>query len=134
MEEKRSWVRNRLVAGVIGVFAGATTIMLVESLGHTLFGTADPGDLASITVPMFLSVLVAWILGSAVAGGLATYWARATTLVLGTVMGLILLAGAVSTMMAIPHPLWMMVAAVVLMPAAALVAARGVAQPRTVAS
>ena len=132
MEGKGSWVHGRLVAGVIGVFAGGITIMLVESAGHALFGTADPGDLSSVTLPMFLSVLVAWIVGSGVAGALSTWWARASSAGLGTVLGLILLAGAVSTMMAIPHPGWMMVAAVVLMPVTALLAARTVARSGTV--
>jgi hypothetical protein len=76
---------------------------------------------------MFASVLVAWILGSAVAGAVATYWARTAGLTLGVIVGLTLLAGAVSTMIAIPHPLWMGAAAVVLMPVAAVLAARATA-------
>jgi hypothetical protein len=43
------------------------------------------------------------------------------------IVGLTLLAGAVSTMIAIPHPLWMNAAAVVLMPGAAVLAARATA-------
>jgi hypothetical protein len=43
------------------------------------------------------------------------------------IVGLTLLAGAVSTMIAIPHPLWMSAAAVVLMPVAAVLAARATA-------
>ena len=46
-------------------------------------------------------------------------------LVVGTVVGIVLLAGAVSNMFVIPHPVWMMVLAVVLMPGAAILAAKG---------
>jgi hypothetical protein len=123
----RSWVQSPLVGGLIGVFAGGLTIFLLEALGHAVLGTADPEDLSSVTPSMFASVLVAWIVGTAVAGALATYWARSTTVTLGVIVGLVLLAGAVSTMMAIPHPTWMKLAAVVLMPLAAVLAARSVA-------
>ena len=121
---KQGWVRSPVVGGVIGVFAGGLTVFLMEALGHALFGTADPADLSSVTGVMWGSVLVAWIVGSAVAGAAATLWARSTSLVLGVVMGLVLLAAAVSNMFVIPHPVWMMVAAVLLMPAAAITAAR----------
>ena len=130
MAETRSWTRSPVVGGIVGVFAGGLTVLLVESLGHRLFGTADLSDPSSITTPMFASVLVAWILGASVAGWLGTYWARSQSLVLGTVAGLVLLAGSVSNMIAIPHPTWMMVAAVVLMPAAAVLAAKRAAAPR----
>lgn len=130
MSERGGWTRSRIVAGVVGVFAGGLVIFLLESLGHRLFGTADPTDLSSVTGPMFASVLVAWVVGSGVAGGLATHWAGVWTQTLGLVMGLILLAAAASNMLVIPHPVWMMVAAVVLMPLAALLAARFVIRRR----
>lgn len=122
----RGWIRSAVVGGLIGAFAGGLTVFLLEGLGHRLLGTADPTDPSSITAAMFASVLVAWIVGSAVAGATATYWARSTTLTLGLVVGLILLAGAVSNMLVIPHPLWMKVGAVILMPLAAVLAARAV--------
>lgn len=126
MNSKGNWVRSSFVGGVVGVFAGGLTIFLIESLGHAVLGTADPTDLSTVTVPMFASVLVAWIVGSIVAGALATYWARSSSPILGFVTGLILLAAAVSNMFVIEHPLWMVVGAVVLMPLAAVLAARSV--------
>ena len=119
MASQKSWVRSKFVGGLVGLFAGGVAIMLVESAGHALFGTAAPGDLQSVTLPMFLSVLVAWTVGSAVAGAVATRWSAAGSGALALGMGLILLAGAVANMFAIPHPVWLMVAAVVLMPGAA---------------
>ncbi|NNM34987.1 MAG: hypothetical protein HKO53_18055 [Gemmatimonadetes bacterium] len=128
MSDQKSWVRSKVVGGLIGLFAGGVIIMLVESAGHALLGTADPGDLESVTVPMFLSVLVAWIVGSAVAGAVATRWSGATSGGLALVTGLILLGGAVSNMFVIPHPVWLMVAAVVLMPGAAWAAGNRMVQ------
>lgn len=126
MATRRSWTRSSVVAGVVGVFAGGLTIFLVEAAGHALFGTADPTDLSGITGPMFASVLVAWVVGSAVAGAVAAAWARRGSAGVGAVVGLVLLAAAVSNMVAFPHPAWMMVGAVVLMPTAAWLAARSV--------
>lgn len=127
MAESRSWVRSSVVGVVIGVLAGGLTVFLIEALGHALLGTADPADLTTVTTPMFLAVLVAWILGCAVGGAVATYWGRSSTVRAGAIVGLVLLAGAVANMFAFPHPVWMMVGAVILMPLAALGAARSVA-------
>ncbi len=121
---RATWVRSKLVAGLVGLFAGGITILLIESAGHAAFGTADPANLDAVTVPMFLSVLAAWTVGSGVAGAVATYWSGAATGGLALGMGLILLAGAVSNMLVIPHPVWLVVAAVVLMPLTAWMAGR----------
>lgn len=123
MAERMGWIRSRTVGAVVGVFAGGIAILLLESAGHRLLGTAGPGDLSSVTGSMFAAVLVAWLVGAATAGAVATYWARASTPVAGAVAGLVLLAGAVANFFAFPHPLWMIVAAVVGMPAAALAGA-----------
>jgi hypothetical protein len=120
----RSWVRSPVVGGILGVFAGGLVILLVESAGHRLFGTAEPSDLTSVTGAMFGSVLFAWVAGSWVGGAVASYWSRARSVWPGTVVGLVLLAAAVSNMVAIPHPMWLMASAVILVPGAAIMAAR----------
>lgn len=130
MTETRSWMRSSVVGVVVGVLAGGLTVFLIEALGHALFGTGDPADVTTITSPMWASVLVAWILGSAVGGAVATYWGRSHTVRAGGIVGLVLLAGAAANMFAFPHPVWMIVGAVVLMPLAALAAARAVVTPR----
>ena len=119
-----TWVRSKLVAGLVGLFAGGLTIMLVESAGHAAFGTAAPGDLDAVTLPMGLSVLVAWIVGSGVAGAVATYWSGSTSGGLALATGLILLAAAGANMLVIPHPVWLVIAAVVSMPLTAWMAGR----------
>jgi hypothetical protein len=120
----RKWYASPVVAGIVGVFAGGLTILLLESAGHVLFGTADPVDPSTITGPMFASVLVAWVVGCYVAGTVATLWTGSTSMTPGIVAGLVLLGGAVMNIIALPHPMWLVVAAFVLMPAAAFLAAR----------
>lgn len=127
MSQKRGWIRSSVVAGVVGVFAGGMVIFLLELGGHAVLGTADPADPSTITTPMFASVLFAWIVGSATAGAVSTRWARSASLGPGIAVGLVLLAAAISNIIAFPHPLWMVVAAVLLMPLAAVLSARAVA-------
>ena len=110
--------------GIIGVFVGGLTVLLLEAAGHALFGTADPNDLASVTPSMFASVLVAWIVASWFGATVATVWSKGQTIVPGLAVGIVLLAGSVSNFFIIPHPVWMIIAAVVLMPAAAYMGAR----------
>ena len=120
---QRSWVAHPVVGGIVGVFAGGITVMLCEVLGHALFGSADPNDLSTVTTPMFASVLVAWILGAAVAGFVATQWTGARSIWPGTISGLVLFGGSVATLFAMPHPVWVTLATVALMPAAGWLAA-----------
>lgn len=117
------WFAHPVVGGIVGVFAGGLTVMLAEAVGHLIFGTADPADLSTVTTPMMASVLVAWILGAAVAGLVATQWTGARSIWPGTISGLVLFAGSVATLFAIPHPVWMAISTVVLMPAAGWLAA-----------
>lgn len=126
-EHKRTWVTSPVVGTIIGVFAGGIVVMLLEAAGHRLFGTADPADLSSVTTPMFAAVLVAWVAGATAAAAVATLWARTASPWPGLVAGLVLLAGSVANLVAFPHPVWMAVGAVVLMPAGALLAARATA-------
>ncbi|MDO9093199.1 MAG: hypothetical protein Q7U99_11285 [Rubrivivax sp.] len=119
-----SWTRHPIVAGVIGVLAGALAIMLVEWLAHQWLGKADLAQPATISTPMFASVLVAWVLGAGTAALVATAWNGGRSLLPGLVAAGVLLAGSVATMFAVAHPLWMVVGASVLMPAAAWLGAR----------
>ena len=124
MADDGGWARSPVVGVVVGTFVGGLCVFLGEAVGHALFGTGNPADPASLTQAMFVSVLVTWTIASAVAGTVATWWTRARPVWPGVVAGLVLLAGAVSNMVAFPHPVWLQVAAVVLMPLAAFAAAR----------
>jgi hypothetical protein len=118
------WTRHPLIAGVIGVLAGALVIALVEWLSHQWLGTVDVARPETISVPMFASVLVAWVLGAGTAALVATAWNGGRSLGPGLVAAGVLVAGSVATMFAIPHPGWMVAGALVLMPAAAWLGAR----------
>lgn len=119
-----SWTRHPVLAGVIGVLAGALVIALVEWVAHQALGAADVRTPATITTPMFLSVLVAWVAGAGTAALVGTAWCGGRTRVPGLVAAGLLFAGSVATMFTIPHPLWMIAGAVLLMPAAAWLGAR----------
>lgn len=119
-----SWTRHPVIAGVIGVLAGALVIALVEWLGHQWLGKADLARPATISAPMFASVLVAWVLGAGTAALVATAWGGGRSQVPGLVAAGVLVAGSVATMFTIPHPAWMVAGALVLMPAAAWLGAR----------
>ena len=106
---------------VIGIIIGVIVIAIVESIGHIIFpppegvDLKDPDALKSIMkdIPIGakLSVLTAWGLG-VFAGGVAARkiapgFPRGAWLV-----GVALFGGAAFTMVQIPHPLWMMIGAV----------------------
>lgn len=118
-----TWTRHPIIAGVVGVFAGALAIALTEWLAHQWLGKADLAQPATITTPMFASVLAAWVLGAGTAALVATAWSGGRSRVPGLVAAGMLLAGSVATMWAIPHPGWMIAGALVLMPAAAWIGA-----------
>ena len=72
----------------------------------------------------FASVLVAWVLGAGAAAGVATAWNGGRSPLPGLVAAGLLLAGSGATMFAIPHPVWMVAGALLLMPAAAWLGVR----------
>jgi hypothetical protein len=119
-----AWTRHPVIAGLIGVFAGALAITLTEWLAHQWLGQADMAKPATITTPMFVSVLVAWVLGAGTAAWVATAWCAGRSVWPGLVAAGVLAAGSVATMFVIPHPGWMIAGALVLMPAAAWLGAR----------
>ncbi|WP_374675076.1 hypothetical protein [Ideonella sp.] len=123
---RRPALRHPVIAGVIAVVAGMLVIMLVEWVGHRLLGA--PSADAVTSSGMFAAVLVAWLAGSAAAGAAGAGWAGGGSWLAGAVAGAVLLAGAVATMAMFPHPGWVMVVAVLGMPALAVSAARRVAR------
>ena len=119
-----SWTRHPVLASLVGVLAGALAIALTEWLAHQGLGAANPAQPSTISAPMFAAVLVAWVLGAGTAALVATAWGGGRSLWPGLAAAGVLLAGSVATMFAFPHPGWMIVGALVLMPAAAWLGAR----------
>ena len=119
-----SWTRHPVAAGIVGVLAGALTIALTEWLAQQVLGPADLARPATIGPATFAAVLVAWVLGAGVAALVATAWNGGRSLLPGLVAAGVLMAGSAATLLAFPHPGWMVAGAVVLMPAAAWLGAR----------
>jgi hypothetical protein len=106
----------RLILGPIaGVVAAVIIVMAIETAGHLLFppppGTnlADPEALAAIIDQLaagaLISVMLAWIAGAFGGGAVATMIARRAWA--AWIVGAIMLAGGLWSMIVIPHPLWM---------------------------
>lgn len=109
---------------ILGILAGAVLAMLIvaglETAGHLVFppppgiDVTDPEQLAALMplVPMGAKIWVvaAWGLG-ALGGGLAAILISRRSWTAWVIAGLIACAG-VATILMIPHPLWMQVAAV----------------------
>ncbi len=103
---------------VIGVIAASVIILLVNRAGHIIYpppaglDPMDPASMASVPLAAKIAVVLAWFAGAlgggVVASLIAKRWAPAAWVVASTIL---LLAGV--TMMQFPHPLWMMIGAVV---------------------
>lgn len=130
-------LRNFL-AVLAGLVAAMVTISLFEGIGHLLWpppadlDLSKPEDLARLMDVMPLaakiSVLVAWGLGSFVGGGVAARLAHSAPLRRALLVGGIQMAGGLATMAQIPHPAWMIAAALLLFVPGAALGARIFAQ------
>jgi hypothetical protein len=124
----------RIIMGVIvGVVAGGAVIYGWEILGHKIWplppglNVKDPEQLKTLITGMPV-MAIAWIgigyaLGVFVGSSIANVVAQGRA-VAGWVVAVLLMAGAVWTMIAIPHPLWFIGLTVVMWAAAAWGAAR----------
>jgi len=115
---------KKLLAIVAGLLAGVITVGAVETAGHAIFpppaglDVTDPKALASmmdqLSLGAKLAVIVAWALGSLVAGLVAGKVAGAEAMVPALIAGTFLLAAGIYSLVTIPHPVWMAVLGVVL--------------------
>lgn len=132
-------MNNPIVRRIAGLVAGlvvmALTVALAEGAGHALFppppglDVTNPDDqarlMAVIPLGAKIAVVVAWFLGALAGSAVAMVVGR--TPLLGWAIGLIMGALSLFTTQVFPHPLWMVIAAVVLPLVAVLVAKRLVA-------
>ncbi len=132
-------MNNPVVRQFVGVLAGlvvmAITVALAEAAGHAAFpppaglDITRPEDqarlMAVIPLGAKIAVVAAWLLGSIT--GAATAIAIARTPLAGWVIGLVMGALSLWTTQLFPHPLWMMIAAVVMPLIGVLIAKRLVA-------
>ena len=130
---------NPIVRRIAGLLAGlvvmALTVALAEGAGHALFpppaglDVTNPDDQARMmeVIPLGakIAVVVAWFLGALAGSAVAMMIGR--TPLLGWAIGIIMGALSLFTTQMFPHPLWMVIAAVVLPLMAVLVAKKLVA-------
>jgi len=124
---------RRVAAVLVGLLVGFAIIFGVEWIGAKLFplppGTDPSNDesmraaMAVLPVEALLLVLVGWILSSLVGGWVAARIAG-RTLQPAMIVGTILLAAAVASMLTISHPLWFWVAGVLVFLPSAYAGAR----------
>ena len=120
---------RKLAAGVAGVAVALLTIQLVEMLGHlvypppTDFEFGEPDEvrefIASLPVGSILFVGAAWALGAFLGTLAGALFAGSGPLPYAIVVGGMVLAGAATMLVIIPHPWWFTAAA----PASIIIAA-----------
>ncbi|MCK9451946.1 MAG: hypothetical protein M0Q90_09670 [Bacteroidales bacterium] len=110
-------LRN-IIALLAGIIFGMLTIASIEYLGQELFPNPVnlvldeemyTNDLAyeMIPLPSMLMVLLAYMLGSFIAGFTSAFISRLKSLAL--ISGFILLLGGLVNVLLIPHPLWFII-------------------------
>ena len=124
-----------ILAAIAGVLTAGIVVGVVEAIGHMIFpppeglDISNPEDAARImqVIPLGakIAVVVAWLTG-ALAGSLVAGWIARSTKPGWVVAAFMVLASGVTTMM-FPHPIWMIIAAVVLPIVAKLAADRMIA-------
>jgi hypothetical protein len=118
-----------ILAVLLGLILANVTIMAIEFAGHSVYpppAGLDPFNPASVRAFMarmptgaFLSLLLAWFVGTGVGGFLAARVARRARAPHALIVGGLVMAGAIANMIMIPHPAWFWVLALAAIPGAA---------------
>jgi len=119
---------KKILALVIGMVICVATVALLEQLNHSLFvpssaSTADSHDptvatafMKNLPVAAYLMVLFAWLAGTAIGITAASLLiSRVSRLFVPVITGVMLLS-TIANFYLLPHPTWLMIAAVVLIP------------------
>ena len=125
---------RRILGAVTGIVTAMAVIMLVETVGHTVSGGPAMPDVnnaeavtayaASLPIGSLLSVLIAWVGGTAAGVVAGSLIARGRSFFIAILVGALVLLGAIMQVMQFPHPMWLIVASMIGIPAAAWVSAR----------
>ena len=103
-------------AGIAGVIVAIALVWVVEFAGHSIYPPPADLDLGNSdvmrayidTLPLgaLLTVAIAWFVGSLGGCFVACRLGSARPLVYALVVGGVMFAGAVFSLLIIPHPLW----------------------------
>lgn len=120
---------RHIISTVVGIAISVAVVSLVQFLGHMVYpppAGMDPNDPDSIAkfvkdlpVGALLFVVAAWQLGS-FSGAFAASWLMArggdapVSIIPAVIVGLTILAATLYMLSLISHPLWMMIAGVIL--------------------
>lgn len=105
---------RRILGVVLGLVAAGLVVMIVETLGMSLFPlpeSFDPSnpDLSLVPTAGIAMVGLAWVLGPLVGGFVATLVARPPRPMPALVVGTFFLAADIANLVAITSPTWMWV-------------------------
>lgn len=116
-----------ILAVFLGWAASLFVIVAVEAVGHRLFplpAGADIWSRAALTGPgpavpigALILVVAGWICGALAGGFLAGRLVQRAQLGHAMLVAVVVLGSAVWTMLTMPHPVWMWVASILLIPA-----------------
>ena len=124
---------RRILAILAGTVVSSLVILAVEAVGHTMLadGVAMPDGSDPIAVQAYAdsmsfgqlaSLLVAWCAGSFVGSSVGIRLAGGAERTVSLVVGAFVLGATVMNFFQFPHPVWLMVSAVVLIPIASWIA------------
>ncbi|MEX2181540.1 MAG: hypothetical protein WD771_05820 [Gemmatimonadaceae bacterium] len=130
----------RVVLAVLaGVLFGGLVVAGVEAangLIHAMpegLDRSDPGAMrafvAGLPALAFVLLLVGWLLGTFLGGALAVRMAGQRPALVAGIVGGVILAATVMNLVMLPHPIWVVIGAVVGIPAAAWLAGRTLPGP-----
>src|SRR5689334_19985681 len=115
-------IGRSVLAVVVGVIVTMGLIMGVETLCNTLYPLPpglDASDHEAMgayigTLPLgaLLVLLIGWAIASGAGAWVAARLAGRAPITHGLIVGAWFLAGAIMTMVMIPHPVWMMIGAI----------------------
>jgi hypothetical protein len=119
-------MRRRIAAILAGFVVANIVIFALEALGHVIYPPPPGLDLtkpeafrtmvSQMPPGAFVVLLVGWLAGTAAGVATAQRINRAPTLLPGLVVGTMLFAATAYNFSIIPHPLWVVVAALVGIP------------------
>ena len=126
-------VRN-VAAALAGIVTAFVMIMLIEKLGHFIY--PPPADLdfsdpdvmrpyiATLPFLALLFPMIAWVVATFAGTVLACKIGTANPLAFSAVVGGLVLAGTITNLIMIKHPLWFSLVSLVAVAASAWIAAR----------
>lgn len=121
-------VLKKILALIIGLVLCVAIVALLEQLNHGLFipesaNMADVHDpsqaqvlMKNLPVTAYLMVLFAWLAGTAVGIAAASLLLKRVSRIFVPVITGVMLLSTFANFYLLPHPLWLMIAAAVLIP------------------